>query len=328
MQLTVEEQARILAHSQDNWTVREIAVQVGRSRSAVHKVIKRGMVVAGTRRRGPKPKLSDSDQRLLLRKARTGNYSCRQLRDQFAPSLSVRRVQQMLSADPILHYVRMRKAPNLTPRHIANRFKWARLQLDRGAAVWRKTVFSDEKRFSLDGPDGLKSYWHDLRTERRWQRKRQNGGGGCMVWGCFSAKGIGKLVFVDNKIDSVRYTEVLQEGLLPFIEEKHPGGAVFQHDGAPSHTSKHTKEWLMDNVVSVMAWPSSSPDMNPIENLWGHLARVVYANGRQYETEEDLRESILHAWDTIPPELLKKLATSMTRRLVELVVKRGGPTRY
>lgn len=101
--------------------------------------------------------------------------------------------------------MRMKKEPKLQPRHIGRRFDWARKQLERGAAVSRKTVFSENKRFSSDGPDGLNSYWHDLRGERRWQKKRQNGCGGL----CFSQTGTGKLVFVDNKINSVRYTEVL-----------------------------------------------------------------------------------------------------------------------
>ena len=47
-------------------------------------------------------------------------------------------------------------------------------------------VFSDEKRFNLDGPDGFSTYWHDLRKEEVVLSRRQNGGGGIMVWGAFS----------------------------------------------------------------------------------------------------------------------------------------------
>ena len=27
---------------------------------------------------------------------------------------------------------------------------------------WRDTVFSDEKKFNVNGPDGFKNFWHDL----------------------------------------------------------------------------------------------------------------------------------------------------------------------
>ncbi|KAG3095181.1 hypothetical protein PI125_g16317 [Phytophthora idaei] len=41
-----------------------------------------------------------------------------------------------------------------------------------------------------------------------------------------------------------------------------------------------------------MEWPAKSPDLNPIENMWGVLARAVYANGRQFETRGSLISTI------------------------------------
>jgi transposase len=51
-----------------------------------------------------------------------------------------------------------------------------------------------------------------------------------------------------------------------------------------------------------MAWfeaPAKSPDLNPIENVWGLLARRIYAQGRQYETQRELKMAILHEWEII-----------------------------
>ena len=242
--------------------------------------------------------------------------------------LNLRRVQLMLAEEPSLTWVRVQCVPNLHPRHVTARYAWARHQLERGAGVWKWTIFSDEKRFSLDGPDMLASYWRDRRGGYRWQPRRQQGGGGLMVWGCFSYRGKGKLVVVENNMDAKRYTDVLEESLLPFLEELNPEGATFQQDGASSHRAIHTKKWLYNNMVSTMIWPACSPDMNPIENLWSQLSRTVSQGGRQFDEFDDLREAIFHAWDIIPLERLQSLATSMPRRLVELVDKRGGPTKY
>ena len=57
---------------------------------------------------------------------------------------------------------------------------------------------------------------------------------------------------------------------------------MYMHDNAKPHVSKLTNEWLKDNNINVIDWPAYSPDLNPIENVWIILVRMVYANGKQY----------------------------------------------
>ena len=276
---------------------------------------------------GRRSSLSERDIRRIFQEASKTGKSSEQVRKSTGVPVTSRRIRQLLNSSDRFKYVKRKSTPNLTPRHHTARVTFAKNNMY-PEDKWNSIIFSDEKKFNLDGPDGWQYYWHDLDKDEEIFSKRHTGGGSLIVWGGFSSRGKTKLAFLSGNQDSEKYTRTLFYTLLPFAIEKHPDGYTFQQDNAPIHTSKWTKSWLKEQEIATLVWPALSPDLNPIENLWSVLARAVYRDGRQFETVSDLREVVDQCWASIDATLLQKLVDSMKHRCLEVIKKEGRKTSY
>ncbi len=80
---------------------------------------------------------------------------------------------------------------------------------------------------------------------------------------------------------------------------------IFQQDLAPAHTAKGTKSWFNDHGITVLDWPANSPDLNPIENLWGIVKRKM--RDTRPNNADDLKATVKETWASIPPQQCHKL---------------------
>ncbi len=139
-----------------------------------------------------------------------------------------------------------------------------------------------------------------------------------------SFTGVGPLCFLKSTVNTAVYQEILEHFMLPSADKLY-GDAdfIFQQDLAPAHTAKGTKSWFNDHGVTVLDWPANSPDLNPIENIWGIIKRKM-----RDTRPNDLKAPIKATWASIPPEQCHKLITSMPRRIDAVIHAKGGPTKY
>jgi len=137
------------------------------------------------------------------------------------------------------------------------------------------------------------------------------------------------LAFITSRMKSINYIQVLDDHLVPFIEALPPRQSMtFQHDNAPIHASFATNWFLWRNHILVLEWPACSPDLNPIENIWGQLVRIIYAENKQYTTVAGLKKAILAAWNQLPLQTFQNHINSMSNRIFQVINRNGDVTDY
>ena len=72
-----------------------------------------------------------------------------------------------------------------------------------------------------------------------------------------------------------------------------------------------------------MLWLASSPDINPIENVWNILKRKIYSGVQQCMSKGDLWKGIRDAAKSIGAYEIQNLDKPSDSRLVDLLSNKG-----
>ena len=138
-----------------------------------------------------------------------------------------------------------------------------------------------------------------------------------------------------KNITSSEYLDVVANTFLPhgtrMFTTQGMSTWVLQQDNDPTHrvAAEGIKKWNEKKGCSVLLmpnWPPNSPDLNPIENLWGIVTAKVNALG--CKTFEEFKEEVVRELRSTPPEVLNNLIKSMTKRIKEVIKAEGDRINY
>jgi len=110
--------------------------------------------------------------------------------------------------------------------------------------------------------------------------------------------------------------DVIQRGIL--------NSTIFQYDGDKSHGTSNVKVYLERKGVEVLPeWPPRSPDLTPIENMWGICQREVDRRVSPDATPDEMWEVVRSTFDAIPVAVVNNLILSVPWRLKECIGMKG-----
>lgn len=314
---------------------RVIASKLGISKTCVENTVNKHAMtttVSDARRSGRPKVTSPREDRTISGIAKRNRRAAiptiqREFQEKTGKSVSPMTCSRRLRSAGLHSYVAIRK-PLLTSISRKNRRIWCRSKKNWRMERWGKVLFSDESRFQLF-PN------QRIRVRRTPTEKFlpeclspavQGGGDSVMIWGCMSQNGVGILRFISGSMDSKEYISTMKENMIPSAEKLHRRYFVYQQDNAPCHKSHATMQWFEDNEVQLLEWPSRSPDLNPIENLWQIIGTRVAAY--RPANRHELREAISTIWNNISVQECQKLVQSMVKRVQLCLKAKGGPIDY
>lgn len=130
------------------------------------------------------------------------------------------------------------------------------------------------------------------------------------------------LQVVEGALRHGQYLDILED----FTESVEDGFTQskpwrFMQDGAPAHRPKIVKDFVVDNGFNIHVHPANSPDLNPIETIWGWMKQNV--EKREPNTKQELEDAIFESGDSIPTSYIKKCIDHLKDYLHEVVEAEG-----
>ena len=249
----------IRKHIQEKKTVRQIAAELGCSKTKVHNALlhfgRIGTTQNALRKRRARKTTAKDDRRIVRAIKKNPFLTAKKIRDgllmQMDSQVSDRTIRRRLCEAGLNGRI-ARKKPHVSKKNLRSRLEFAREHVSKPLEFWKKILWSDESKFNLFGSDGKKYVRRPMNKpyDPRYTLKTiKHGGGNIMVWGAFSWHGVGPIHRITQRMDQYVYKDIMENTMEPYADEVMPVTFIFQQDNDPKHTAKSVKAWFYEKKL-------------------------------------------------------------------------------
>lgn len=328
--------ARIIGLLEDGWTIRATAIHLNVNKNTILKLKRRweqdGPIKkkVGTGRRKISNEQQDAALITFLRENPFEIARTAIIESNFPGSRST--VSRRIKETDLRNRVAAKKVLLSVEKKQA-RVIFALNNIYRDMGYWNKVIFTDEKIFQSTHNGHIRVYRpSNTRFDERYVSNTDRSGRFSVnVWAWISVHGLGVCWNVEERFTGLIYRDILENIMLPSVRQLFPNdNFVFQQDNCPIHNAIIVRNWFQANNIETMHWPSKSPDLNPIENIWGIMVKKMYDRNFRPQTRNELLDAILETWENLNDNanLLVDLYNSMPRRLNEVIQSDGSMIKY
>lgn len=343
LELSPRKRGRILGMLEAGLSQRTVAARQQVSKGAIHRTLKRELLHSSQDslpRSGRPAALDARDHRRLIREivANPGKPW-----NHFASifGTSDDTVRKAAAAQGF-HKRRKRCKPFLNTKAIAKRSQWVK---DNKEQDWRRVIFTDESAIEM-GLD-ITTRWTIRQPGQQYlpqhlQRSFRSSRKSLMVWGAIAHGKKWPLVRLSippsevqekgKGMNGAKYVRLVLNGPLKRaarqLRTARWRDILVVEDGAPCHSCKLAKEARAKLGISSLIHPPSSPDLNPIENVWSLLKTKVSQLPTRATNLDMLWEQVQACWADIDQQYINNLIDDMPTRVEEVRNARGEITSF